>query len=175
MRVFLADFFGINPSLWWIIVSLGPQDSGSIKNYYTDTYTSYERALRNHCENSQALFQFISKMRVHNWLHNLPIHDECQTRSAMVWALQGQRAHLKLTSLYCGSRLLGFVLWSTEMEIHLSYHSIKLLAFNLCCQTPPQRSGMYPKPVYHFHPLLPGIVYEACLIHAFVFEYQSKM
>ena len=35
--------------------------------------------------------------------------------------------------------------------------------FNLCCQTPLEQSGTYPKPIYLFDPLLPRIVYVAWL------------
>jgi len=44
-----------------------------------------------------------------------------------------------------------------------SYHSIKLLTFNRCTQTPLTRSSTDPKPVFHFDPLLPRIVYVASL------------
>ena len=56
-----------------------------------------------------------------NWQHNSPIYDECQTQSAKVLALPWKRAHeadsnntpqpkmtVKLTSLYCGLRLILF-------------------------------------------------------------------
>ena len=40
-----------------------------------------------------------------------------------------------------------------------SYHSIKLLTLIRCDQTPQNQSSTDPKPVCHFDPLLPRIVY----------------
>ena len=42
-----------------------------------------------------------------------------------------------------------------------SEYSIKLLMFTLCCQTPPERSAIDPKPVCYFDPPLPRIFYVA--------------
>ena len=44
-----------------------------------------------------------------------------------------------------------------------SYHSIKLLTLHRCNRTPHRLSGIDTKPVYHFDPLLPRIVYVAWL------------
>ena len=42
-----------------------------------------------------------------------------------------------------------------------SYHSIKLLTFNRCRQTPPRPSIADPQPICHFDPLLGGFLYLA--------------
>ena len=51
---------------------------------------------------------------------------------------------------------------NTRMVV-ISYNSIKLLTFNHCHQTPLRRSCTDPKPMCHFDPLLPRIVYVAWL------------
>ena len=50
-----------------------------------------------------------------------------------------------------------------KVFIFKSYNSIKLLTFNHCYQTPLRRSDTNPKPICHFNPLLPRIVYVALL------------
>ena len=51
----------------------------------------------------------------------------------------------------------------------VSYHSIKLLTKNppmLCIQTPPKRSGVDSKPIWHLDPLLPRFIYVAWVFYS---------
>ena len=49
-----------------------------------------------------------------------------------------------------------------------SYHSIKLLTFNRCDRTPLRWSWRDQKPVCHFVPLLPRIIYVAWLFDSWI-------
>ena len=61
-----------------------------------------------------------------------------------------QKLHYSKTAI-CGGCCRNFCRLCLFL---ISYHSIKLLTFNHCCQTPPRRSSTHPKPVCHFDPLL---------------------
>ena len=63
------------------------------------------------------------------------------------------RLPLMPISIYIIKRCVCYIFYN------IYYHSIKLLTFIRCCQTPPRRSGTDPKPICHFDPLLCGFLY----------------